>query len=112
MQWDFKLEHNTLVVKITGEFDLALADKIRSELDNTIDTAEVRHVIFNFADVNYIDSSGLGVILGRYKRLSRYGGKMAIIKPQPQVRKIIELSGLLTIIAEYNDEAEALEKIG
>ncbi|WP_031515170.1 anti-sigma F factor antagonist [Desulfofalx alkaliphila] len=112
MYWKHELEENTLFVRLSGEFDIAVADKLRADLDNILDQSQVRHMIFNLADVNYIDSSGLGVILGRYKRLNKQGGKVAFVSPQPQVRRVLELSGLLTIISEYSDEDEALRKIG
>jgi stage II sporulation protein AA (anti-sigma F factor antagonist) len=111
MQWEFSVEDYTLVARLAGEFDLGYADRLRKELDIAIEKAEVRNIVFTFTDVSYIDSSGLGVILGRYKKISQFGGKMAIVNPQPQVRRILELSGLLTIIGEYNDESEALAKI-
>ncbi|MBM7854695.1 stage II sporulation protein AA (anti-sigma F factor antagonist) [Desulfohalotomaculum tongense] len=111
MQWNFEVDANTLVVRLAGEFDLGAADKIRRELDDALDSSEARHIIFNLSSVTYIDSTGLGVMLGRYKRISQYGGKMALVNPQPQVKRILELSGLLSIITEYSDETEALAKI-
>ncbi|MEG6616290.1 anti-sigma F factor antagonist [Peptococcaceae bacterium 1198_IL3148] len=111
MQWEISVNDYTLLARLSGEFDLSFADRLRKELDTVIQNEQVRNIVFTFTDVSYIDSSGLGVILGRYKRISQFGGKMAIVDPQPQVRRILELSGLLTIISEYNDEVEALEKI-
>ncbi len=111
MQWEFAVEKNILLVRLVGEFDLAVADKFRDALEEALSKHDVRHMILNFTDVTYIDSSGLGVILGRYKKLTQKGGKVAIIKPQIQVRRILELSGLLNIISEYHDESEAVDKI-
>ncbi len=111
MRWELNIEKNTLVVKLAGEFDLAVADKLRTDLDNALDNNEIRHIVLNLTNVTYIDSSGLGVILGRYKRLAQHGGKMAFVKPQPQVKRILEISGLLNIINDYQDENEALAKI-
>ncbi|MCL0081273.1 anti-sigma F factor antagonist [Peptococcaceae bacterium] len=112
MQWKFQMIQDTLIARLTGEFDLSVTDEIRSELDDLIDTTKVKHLIFNLSQVNYIDSSGLGIILGRYKRLSKHGGKMALVNPQFQVKKILELSGLMTIMTGYDDEKEAISKIG
>ena len=112
MQWTLEVQKNTLLVRLAGEFDLGSADKLRRELDQTIEEAQIRHIIFNLSDTSYIDSSGLGVMLGRYKRIAQFGGKMAVVTPQPQVKRILELSGLLTIINEYHDEGEAMIQIG
>ncbi|MEG3070542.1 MAG: anti-sigma factor antagonist [Candidatus Syntrophopropionicum ammoniitolerans] len=68
--------------------------------------------MINLAKVSFVDSSGLGVLLGRYNRVSKNGGQVLIVSPQPQVRKVLDLSGLLRIMNEYPNENEALGKIG
>jgi len=86
-----------------------VADKFRQIVDNALETSGVKHILFNLEAVKFIDSSGLGVILGRYKKINAAGGKVLIAHIQPQVIQIFELSGLLKIIKFYNSEAEALE---
>ena len=109
---DFELRQDTLVVRPSGEMDLGVADYFRSALEEALDREQVQNLVFNLAGVSFIDSSGLGVLLGRYKRVVRNGGKVFIVSPQPQVRRVLDLSGLLRIMNEYPSEAEALEKIG
>lgn len=104
--------HNTLVARLKGDLDLGVADHLRETLDEALDSQPVENMVLNFAKVSFIDSSVLGVVLGRYKRITKSGGKVYIVEPQPQVRKILELSGLLGIMEEFSDEATALEKIG
>jgi stage II sporulation protein AA (anti-sigma F factor antagonist) len=87
------------------------ADEFRQRVDNTLEANGVRHILFNLDAVKFIDSSGLGVILGRYKKISAAGGKVLVAHIQPQVLQIFELSGLLKIIKLYNSEAEALEEL-
>jgi len=103
---------NTLIVRLNGDLDLGIADHLRSTLDEALDNQPVRNIILNLAGVSFIDSSVLGVLLGRYKRVMKTGGKVCIVEPQPQVRKILELSGLLRIMDEFPGEAVALENIG
>lgn len=103
----------TLLARVAGEIDLAVADTLRSALDRELDgNAGIRHIVINLYGVNYIDSSGLGVLLGRYKRISRNGGSVFIVGAQPQVRRIIEMSGLLRIMQECSSEADALNRAG
>jgi stage II sporulation protein AA (anti-sigma F factor antagonist) len=59
--------------------------------------------------VTFIDSSGLGVILGRYKRITQLGGTMTTVSLEPQVQRIFELAGLLKILTIYESEQKALE---
>ena len=103
------LKRGVLIVRVEGELDMHVADKFRQIVDNALETSGVKHILFNLEAVKFIDSSGLGVILGRYKKINTAGGKVLIAHIQPQVIQIFELSGLLKIIKFYNSEAEALE---
>lgn len=109
---DVELKENTLLVRPSGELDLGVADYLRNTLEETLDRGQARNLVVNLAKVSFIDSSGLGVLLGRYKRLSKSGGKVFIVSPQPHVRKVLELSGIFRIMNECPSEKEALRKIG
>lgn len=112
MLLDVELKQDILFVRLSGELDLGVADYLRNALEEALDREPARNLVFNLARVSFIDSSGLGVLLGRYKRVSRNGGKVLIVSPQPQVRRILDLSGLLRVMGEFPSETEALEKIG
>lgn len=103
------LKRGVLIVRVEGELDMHVADEFRQIVDNALLASGVKHILFNLEAVKFIDSSGLGVILGRYKKISAAGGKVLVAHIQPQVAQIFELSGLLKIIKLYNSEAEALE---
>ena len=103
------LKRGVLIVRIEGELDMHVADKFRETIDNALETSGVKYILLNLEAVKFIDSSGLGVILGRYKKINAAGGKVLVARIQPQVMQIFELSGLLKIITCYNSEAEALE---
>lgn len=111
MHLDMEHQQDTLVVRLGGDMDLGVADKLRITLDKELTEKRIKHLVLNLARVTFIDSSGLGVILGRYKRLHHTGGKVIIVGAQPQVKRILELSGLLQIIEELPDENQALTKI-
>jgi stage II sporulation protein AA (anti-sigma F factor antagonist) len=95
---DFKSDKDKLYVKIEGELDLLVAANFRTELDQKLDAAQARHLILDFSRVTFIDSSGLGVILGRYKRLAEIGGTVQIWGVNEQIGRILELSGLNRIM--------------
>jgi len=97
----------SLFVKIAGELDLKVADKLRTDLDRLIDENPGKELILDFTNVNFIDSSGLGVILGRYKKICLTGSKICIKDVQPQVKRVLELSGisrLINVTDLYRDE--------
>lgn len=104
-------QQDTLVVRLGGDMDLGVADKLRIALDKQLAEKRIRYLVLNLSRVTFIDSSGLGVILGRYKRLHHAGGRVILVGAQPQVKRILELSGLLQIMEEYPDENRALTKI-
>lgn len=107
MQVFFSMEGKELQARIKGEVDLETADRLRQELEASLDHARPEVLLLDLAGVTFMDSSGLGVILGRYRRLKKQGGRVILSRPQPQVRRLLEISGLGKIMA-----IEAAEPVG
>lgn len=110
MNLEKKIERLTLLLRLNGELDMHTASMVRQAIDTEIEKRGIRTVILNFQEVEFVDSSGLGVILGRYKKLLPLGGKLKITNVPPHIYKIMELSGLPKIIDFYLDEAHAFEE--
>ena len=93
---EMRLEYlgKTLVVKLNGELDQSCASQIREKIDKELTIHSMNNLVMDFDKVNFMDSSGIGILIGRYKLIKALGGKMLIIRTQPQVDKVIELSGL------------------
>ncbi|MEG2381262.1 MAG: anti-sigma F factor antagonist [Oscillospiraceae bacterium] len=89
---------STLVVKLGGEIDQHWASELKSEIDREINLRNINNLIFDFAKVTFMDSSGIGVIIGRYKQIHARGGTTMIVRTQPQVDKILELSGVKKLL--------------
>jgi len=87
----------TSVFRPEGELDIEAAASLRDLLDEEIDRGG-RDIVLSLARVTFIDSSGLGVILGRYRRLTDLGGTMTLAAVPEIVRPVLELSGLLTLL--------------
>lgn len=101
---------SNLLVAINGELDLETSPDFRNIVEEQLDNYQnIRHLILDLQKVNFIDSSGLGVILGRFKRLSQQGGRLSAINVSDQVKRIFELSGLLKIMNIYPDLRQALD---
>ncbi|HMM21297.1 MAG TPA: anti-sigma F factor antagonist [Selenomonadales bacterium] len=105
------VKQGVLVIRVEGELDMHVADEFRQTVDEALAASGMKHVILNLKGVTFIDSSGLGVILGRYKKVAGSGGKMLAANVRPQVARILELSGLLRLIAPYGSETEAMESL-
>ena len=87
-----------LTLKITEEIDEHTTEKLRRKIDNEITRFLPRKVIFDFSNVSFMDSAGIGLILGRYKNISILGGKLEVVNVSTQVIKILNMSGLSKII--------------
>lgn len=98
MRFETEQIGNTLVVKLYGEIDQHCTAEIRDEIDREIDITNISTVIFDLGGVKFMDSSGLGMIMGRYKKLKTIGGKLMLVRPQPQVDKVLELSGIKKLL--------------
>ncbi len=90
---------DVLYVHITGELDHHVAAPIREEIDKELNANEkLTNIEFDFSDLTFMDSSGIGVIMGRYKIVEKRGGGVYASHVRPQVQKLLSLSGLLNIL--------------
>jgi len=105
------MKQGVLVIKLEGELDVCGADNFRMTVDQALDETGAKNILLNMQAVSFIDSSGLGVILGRYKRINQLGGKLLVIHLEPQVQRIFELAGLMKIFTFYKSEEQALEQL-
>lgn len=87
-----------LIVGLAGELDQHMADTIRSRLDYGLLKKGVQNIIFDFTEVSFMDSSGIGMLLNRYKQVKRLGGKIYLIGCSKGILRIIRLSGLEKIV--------------
>ena len=95
---EYDRRRDTVTVKIQGELDHFSAQSVRRELDGLIDDPGVKKLVLDVKDMSFMDSSGIGVILGRYRTLSQRGGSVAVKNMNPQVKKVFLLTGMDQII--------------
>lgn len=100
---------SALIVRIEGELDQHRAQELRKEIDRRINMG-CDNLIFDFSELEFMDSSGIGVIIGRYKSLLALGGSTAIAAAKPQVLRILSLAAIDRIIPLYDTVEEALIK--
>ena len=93
-----------LVFKINEEIDECSVKNIRRKADYEIERFMPREVIFDFNRVTFMDSAGIGMVIGRYKQASLIGGKTEVTNLSDGVRKIFKMSGVLKIIPEVDLE--------
>lgn len=89
---------STLQVKIPAEVDHCFADEVREIVDRKLQTEDIRILEFDFRDTEFMDSSGIGLLMGRYKLMRSLGGAVRIVHAKERIRKILILSGIHKII--------------
>jgi len=98
MESKFYKEDKLLVFKITEDIDDHSVQKIRRRADYEIERYMPKRVVFDFDSVSFMDSAGIGLIIGRYKFTNMLGGMLEITNLTPAVKRIFEMSGILRLI--------------
>ena len=102
MESKFYKEDKLLVFKITDEIDDHSVQMIRRKADYEMERYMPRKVIFDFDSVTFMDSAGIGFLIGRYKFANMIGAKLEISNLTQSVKKIFEMSGILKLIPVAN----------
>ncbi len=87
-----------MVVALSGELDHRRADQLRPELDELLKDPKIKELVFDLSGLSFMDSSGIGMILGRYKLMTRRGGCVSVRCANAQIDRVFELAGLYTIV--------------
>ncbi len=106
-----ELWEQCLVIYITSDLDHHAVSYLREKADRMIQAGNARHLVFDFENVDFMDSSGIGLIMGRYKKVLFLGGKVAVTHVGENVDRIFKLSGLYQIMERYDTPEEAVDKL-
>lgn len=107
---DFEIMNQCLVVRLYEELDHHNSITLREESDKIITSKYIKDIIFDFTGSDFMDSSGIGVIMGRYKKVIFTGGKVAVTGVNQSVDRIFKLSGLYKIIHKFDSVEDAVKK--
>lgn len=93
-----KSEQGTITAVLTGEIDHHSARIIRTNIDRDIECQKPKTLVLDFSGVDFMDSSGIGLIMGRYKMMLENEGKVIIKSPKPYIKKVLLLAGINRIV--------------
>lgn len=99
----FQIRQKTLVIRMPGELDHHSAEKIRLEADRLIAGKNINQVEFDFRDTDFMDSSGIGVIMGRYQNIRLLGGNVTATHVNDRIFKVLRLAGITKVIGIYRE---------
>ncbi|HHT69476.1 MAG TPA: anti-sigma factor antagonist [Firmicutes bacterium] len=112
MQYSFELEGQALIVTLRGELELHTSPEFKETLTKLFEThSHVTNLIMDVKGLSFVDSSGLGVILGRYRELQERGGRLFFVQANPQIKRILQMSGFQKISEFANSASDVLERI-
>lgn len=94
----YEKKRDALIVRLTGELDHSCAAKLRDQLDALIRETGTRRLVFDLSGLEFMDSSGVGLIIGRYKLMHRRGGSVAVYGYDARMDKVFRMSGLYRIV--------------
>lgn len=98
MKLEIKNENGAAAAMLSGEIDHHNAKELRTELDRYIISAQPKELILDFGNITFMDSSGIGLIIGRYKLMHECGGILIVRDPQPYIKRVMKLSGIERLV--------------
>ncbi len=108
MEIIYEMRGSILVAELYGEMDHHASEKIRKELDDMMELYGVRHLVFDFERVKFMDSAGIGIVLGRYRKLQKEGGSVLITQCSQKIRTILHMAGVFSVIPYMDTREEAV----
>ena len=110
MRIETRIIGDVVLARVEGELDLSTAAAFREAIDRRLADG-AKHLVLSLAGLTFLDSSGLGAILGRYRRVSERGGRMVAADVPAHIARLLSLSGLQRVIPTFETEAEALQNL-
>lgn len=103
---DYQVQENCLTIFLPKEVDHHNAEEIRKRADAVIEKNHIKYVIFDFKNTEFMDSSGIGAIMGRYRMIQLINGEVWAVHTNARIKKILTLSGMTKIMQIYEEEQE------
>ena len=98
MDSGMKVENRSLRIRVPAELDHHSAAQICAQADELVRTQDIREIVFDFSRTVFCDSSGVGMLMGRYKMMQALGGTVKAVRVQGRVERILMLSGVMKVI--------------
>ncbi len=109
MGYTLEVKKLNLLVHFYGELDHHITEKARLKIDHKYKENNLNNILLDLTQLTLMDSSGIGLIMGRYRNVIDQKGKMVIVSSNVYIDRILKMSGLLKIIKVFSNLEEALE---
>ncbi len=106
------VKKDILILRLKGELDDVSVTDLRMRIANYIEDYQIKHLVLNLKDLSFLDSSGIGFIIGRYHQLKKKNGDIIISNVHPKIERIVYISGLAKICKIRENEEAVLLALG
>lgn len=103
---NFKISGTNLIIQLPMEVDHHNAEELKTNADQLMQKNNIRCIVFDFRRTVFMDSSGIGMIMGRYKNLRFMGGIVIAVGVNERIRRILTMSGIYKVMDIYEDFPE------
>ncbi len=108
MKVDVRHVEDVIIVDLEGRLVMGVGDELLRDVMNEVIAEGWTKIVLNLRDVSIIDSSGIGEVVSSWKLAQRFGGKVKLLRPAPEVRRTLRLTQLLPLLEVFSDEKEAV----
>ncbi len=107
MELSFSKKNKTVIIMVSGEIDHHTSKELRWQTESAYIDMSVKNIIFHFENVTFMDSSGIGMLIGRYKQLQSIGGKISVVSANEKITEIMKFSGVSKLIPLFDTMEDA-----
>ena len=102
---------DTLLLELTGPLVFDEGDRVLRDHIHAVVDAGSRRILLDLHDVTYVDSGGIGAVIEMYLHVAKVGGRLALMRPGPCARRVLEITHLSTALDVFEDEETAIRGI-
>lgn len=107
----FEMIDDILIAFLSGELDHHSSGEIRETIDHTFDTFQANDIILSFDGVTFMDSAGIGVVMGRFNKVRERKGRLAVVGCNEYIDRILDLAGIYTIAKSFSSTEYAIKAL-
>ncbi|MDD3874670.1 MAG: anti-sigma factor antagonist [Eubacteriales bacterium] len=107
----FEMIEDILIAVLSGELDHHSSGEIRETIDRTFDTFQAKHLVLSFRGVTFMDSAGVGVVMGRFNKVREKKGRLAVVECSEYINRIFDMAAIYTIAKYFPTSAEAIRAL-
>ena len=108
---EFDIEEGALIASLSGEIDHYAAADMRREIDSAMERSRLKDLVLDYSGVSFMDSSGIGLVMGRYQNVKRKNGTMVVVPGSRYVSRVLGLSGIFSMVPKSRTRGLAIEYI-